>query len=176
MPGGRPLLFEKVEDLDAACEKYFESCWEEDWERKLKLDEKGVIVKPHEYEWIQQFDRQGNALLKMCKPYTITGLALALNTSRQTLLNYEERPEFFDTIKKAKDRCENYAEEGMFTGRIPAIPGIFNLKNNYAWVDKSEVDNNWRVVEMPTIKKDGKELKFNIGPGAKDEPGAAETT
>ena len=34
--------------------------------------------------------------------WTITGLALALDTYRQTLINYEEKDEFMDTIKKAK--------------------------------------------------------------------------
>jgi len=73
------------------------------------------------------------------KPYTITGLALALNfNSRQTLLNYEGRPEFMDTIKKAKMKCQNYAEESLYTNR--QVAGIiFNLKNNYGWVDKHEV-------------------------------------
>ena len=34
--------------------------------------------------------------------WTITGLALALGTYRQTLINYEGKPEFMDTIKRAK--------------------------------------------------------------------------
>ena len=38
--------------------------------------------------------------------WTIKGLALALDTSRETLMNYEAREEFFDTIKKAKTMVE----------------------------------------------------------------------
>ena len=41
------------------------------------------------------------------KTWTITGLALALDTDRTTLINYEERPEYFDAIKKAKEKVHN---------------------------------------------------------------------
>ncbi len=69
------------------------------------------------------------------EPYTITGLALALNTSRETLLNYEEREEYFDTIKEAKLRVQNYAEKKLFTS-TPTGP-IFALKN-FGWTDKTQ--------------------------------------
>jgi phage-related protein len=74
------------------------------------------------------------------KPYSITGLAVWLDTSRETLINYEERPEFFDTIKRAKVKCENWVEEGALMNRINATSAIFNLKNNYGWKDKTEVE------------------------------------
>ena len=67
------------------------------------------------------------------KPLTITGLALALDTSRKVLLDYEDnRPEYSNTIKKAKVICENFVEEYLFTGKNMA-GAIFNLKNNYGW-------------------------------------------
>ena len=34
------------------------------------------------------------------KPYTISGLAYALNMTIQSILNYSKDEEFFDTIKK----------------------------------------------------------------------------
>ncbi len=75
------------------------------------------------------------------KPYTITGLALALDTTRETLLDYRNKSEFAeysDSIKKAKQKCQNYAEECLFAGKNVAGV-IFNMKNNYKWVDKQEV-------------------------------------
>jgi hypothetical protein len=69
---------------------------------------------------------------KPVKPITITGLAIALKTCRQTLLNYEERPEFMDTIREAKLHCENFAEEQLFMGRNPA-GAKFALEANYKW-------------------------------------------
>jgi len=42
--------------------------------------------------------------------WTITGLALALDTDRHTLINYSEREEYFHTINKAKLMVENAYE------------------------------------------------------------------
>lgn len=72
------------------------------------------------------------------KPPTITGLALALGTNRETLCNYEEKDEFFDTIKESKSRCEQWVEENAMLGKANATFSIFNLKNNYGWKDKTE--------------------------------------
>lgn len=69
--------------------------------------------------------------------WTITGLALALDTSRQTLINLEGRGEFFDTIKRAKDIVENgYEVDLKKHGRTGTI---FALKN-FDWKDKNETD------------------------------------
>lgn len=79
------------------------------------------------------------------KPYTVSGLALFLDTNRQTLVNYEKEAgyeAFFDTIKKAKARIENYLEEGMLSGKVNVVAGIFNAKNNYGWKDKQEIETN----------------------------------
>lgn len=73
------------------------------------------------------------------KPYTISGLALALETNRQTLLNYSERPDYVDSLKKAKAKCEAYVEERLF-GNTQVTGAIFNLKNNYGWVDKQDMN------------------------------------
>lgn len=82
--------------------------------------------------------------------YTITGLALALNTCRQTLLDYEKRDEFLDTIKNAKLRVENDYELSL---RARGSAGdIFGLKN-FGWKDKQEVAQSNRYVD-----KDGEDL------------------
>ena len=74
------------------------------------------------------------------EPYTITGLALWLDTSRETLLDYQGREEYSDTIKRAKLKCENWVEKGMLGNKVNPTAGIFNLKNNYGWRDKTEQD------------------------------------
>lgn len=67
--------------------------------------------------------------------WTITGLALALDTTRQTLINYEEKEEFIDTIKKLKTKIENQYEISL---RKSGRSGdIFGLKN-FGWKDKTE--------------------------------------
>ena len=163
---GRPLLFKTPGELESAIEAYFESCWEEVWVTQRKLDNDKKPIKDDfgnfEMEWIPKLNREGKHILRQTKPYTLSGLALALNCCRQTLLNYKERPEFLDTIKKAKAVCEAFLEEGMLAGEIPAIPGIFNAKNNYGWADKTEIGLTAKVTKMDKITKDGQEIDFNV--------------
>lgn len=74
--------------------------------------------------------------------WTITGLALALDTSRVTLIEYcnaaesgERDVEFLNTIKKAKEKVENsYEIDLKKSGRTGTI---FALKN-FDWKDKVE--------------------------------------
>jgi hypothetical protein len=69
--------------------------------------------------------------------WTWTGLAIHLDTSRQTLVNYKERPEFFDSIKKGLDIVANgYEIDLKKHGRTGTI---FALKN-FDWKDKTESD------------------------------------
>lgn len=74
------------------------------------------------------------------KPYTVSGLAYALGTNRQTLLNYEEKEDFFDTIKSAKAKIELFNEEMLYNKDVSTTGVIFNLKNNYGWKDKQEIE------------------------------------
>lgn len=70
---------------------------------------------------------------------TITGLALALDTDRVTLINYGKRDEFFNAIKTAKTKVENAYELSL---RVRGSAGdIFGLKN-FGWTDKTEVENS----------------------------------
>lgn len=109
--------------------------------------------RPLKFKTPEEIETKAKEYFKMCdetnRPYTITGLAIALDTDRQTLINYEEREEYFDTIKKVKQIVENYAEEKLFNGSNTAGV-IFNLKNNYSnWKDKQEIDAN---VDMTDIR------------------------
>lgn len=69
--------------------------------------------------------------------WTITGLALALDTSRNTLMEYEGKDEFSNTIKKAKEMVENSYEIDLKKAGRPGT--IFALKN-FDWKDKKEVE------------------------------------
>lgn len=100
--------------------------------------------RPLKFQTVEQLDSMIEEYFSYCdiekKPYTITGLALWLDTTRETLLDYQERPEFSDTIKRAKSKCENWVEENALMNKINATTAIFNLKNNYGWKDKTEQD------------------------------------
>jgi hypothetical protein len=103
------------------------------------------LGRPLKFKTVGEMQEKIDAYFKECdekdKPYTITGLALALDTTRDLLLDYQyNRDEFSDTIKRAKLKCENYAEMHLFKGKNGVVGAIFNLKNNYSrWVDKQEV-------------------------------------
>jgi hypothetical protein len=92
--------------------------------------------------------------LKPEQPPTVTGLALALGMSRQDLINYQSRDEFFDTIKQAKQAVEEFNESRLITGN--SVAGvIFNLKNNFNWKDKTEqeVSNTIKTVYIEKEEK-----------------------
>lgn len=76
------------------------------------------------------------------KPYTMSGLALALGISRQTLINYSKDENYFDTIKNAKQLVEMQLEENALSNKTNSTFTIFNLKNNFNWKDKTEVETN----------------------------------
>jgi hypothetical protein len=91
------------------------------------------------------------------KPF-ITELAYYLDTSRETLREYKERPDYVDSIKKALTRCEMALEKNLIEGKVNPTGSIFNLKNNYGWRDKNETDlttNGQSILLMPSelIKK-----------------------
>ena len=105
-----------------------------------------MLGRPPLYKEAAEMETKIEAYFIACdsakRPYTITGLARALGlNSRQALLNYEGKPAFLDTVKKAKLRCQEYSEECLYTNRQVAGV-IFNLKNNYGWVDKQEVEHS----------------------------------
>jgi hypothetical protein len=128
MANGRPLKFRSVEALQTAVDKYFASCFEEIWHKNVDTN-----------VWEPVLDRKGNITMRQIRPFTITGLALALNTTRETLLDYEDKPAYSDTIKKAKEIIHNYTEEQLMTRDKPTGV-IFNLKNNYGWRDRTETE------------------------------------
>jgi hypothetical protein len=138
MGAGRPLLFETPEALQKQIEKYFKSCW------GYKRDKQGQLILDDTPDTTSKY------VMEQVKPYTVSGLAVYLNTSRETLMNYQKRDEYFDTIKKAKDMIYAYTEEFLFTNKPTGA--IFSLKHNYGWKDKQEITID--SITIPTIIND----------------------
>ncbi|MFB6518591.1 terminase small subunit [Streptomyces sp. NPDC056401] len=150
--GGRPLKFQSVKELKQKIEEYFGDCDAHVATRqffKQKIDGTHYLA---EEEYIT--DRQ---------PYTVNGMARALGTTRDTLLDYErgkyddrddsdeEGERFSDAIKNAKARINEDIERRLLAGEIPAAAGIFWLKNNDGWKDRSEVDHTTKGKEMKAL-------------------------
>ena len=92
----------------------------------------------------QKINKYFNECDKKNEPYTVTGLCLALNICRDTLSEYAKNQEFSDTIKKAKLKVENYLEKHLITDS--STTGIiFNLKNNFGWTDKQQLEHSGNI-------------------------------
>jgi len=143
--GGRPPKYETVEQLQVLIEEYFRSCWIQ------KIDMFGNPI----YFKDKNRKKTNKKVMIQFKPYTITGLAVALDTSRKVLIEYQNKDKFSNTIKRAKEMCQQYAEESLFIGKNPT-GAIFNLKNNYEWKDKNETDltTDGKKIEGLVIVKD----------------------
>ncbi len=107
------------------------------------MDGNRAVGRPLKYGSAKEMQEKIDLYFSECDkskgPYTVTGLALALDMSRQDLINYSSKDEFFDTIKRAKMKVEEYLEKRLINDS--SCSGIiFNLKNNYGWKDKTEVD------------------------------------
>lgn len=98
----------------------------------MKYANKAKLEKDIE-EYFVLMDTEG-------RPYTISGLACHLDTSRETLMEYQEKEEYVDTIKRAKEKCLRWVEENHLMGKVNPTAGIFNLKNNYGWRDQQHTD------------------------------------
>lgn len=74
-----------------------------------------------------------------------SGMALALGIDRRRLWELANgiergRPhEVVDTIKKGYSLLNNLIEEYMQNGKINPVSGIFLMKNNFGYADKTEV-------------------------------------
>jgi hypothetical protein len=139
MASGRPRKFKTVEDMQKLIDAYFESCW------------------------CDEIDELGNVRKVNIRPYTVTGLCIALDTNRMSLLEYQKDDEFAYAIKRAKAKCENFAEESLFMGKNPAGV-IFSLKNNYGWKDKNETELtgvNGGPIELAALTSEQRQSRIN---------------
>lgn len=117
--GGRPVKYETVEEMQEVIDRYFQ---------------KGGPA------WIEMGDAE------MFAP-TVEGLAYELNLSRQGLLEYQGKDEFSDAIKRAKQRIAIALEQRLYGNNVTGL--IFNLKNNFGWKDKQEIE----LSERPQVKR-----------------------
>ena len=70
--------------------------------------------------------------------YTMSGLAYTLETDRALLCRYENKDEFYNTIKNAKRKIESQFEQRALNGQYNPTIAIFLMKNNFNYVDRQE--------------------------------------
>lgn len=120
----------------------------------------GEVGRPRAFKSVEEVEEKINAYFNYCeekeKPYTMSGLAYYLGIDRKTLLNYSKNEEYFHAIKKARDKVQMQLEECLY--RLGNNSGvIFNLKNNFDWKDKMEVEKT----DMTKVDELLKEIKDN---------------
>ena len=88
------------------------------------------------------------------RPYTMSGLALWLGLSTQTLRNYEKNygdTEYADIIKIAKQRVEEFAEKSLYeNGKTSGAK--FVLQNNFGWSDRQDVNLSGEVNQIVKLE------------------------
>lgn len=136
---GRPPKYTSKEEIEGLIEQYFKSC-----EGEILQDSNGEPV----------LNKWGQPVIVGEKPPTVTGLALALGfTNRLSLLNYQGKAEFVNTITRAKARVEQYTEERLFD-RDGVNGARFSLTNNFGgWGEKppsplDEEEQRARIAQM----------------------------
>ena len=111
-----------------------------------------ILGRPRKLQDIQAFCDEIQAYFAgrdaIDKPYTMHGLARALDVSRQTLLNYEQFHDdraFVDAIKRARERVAEWTEDRLHQKGYHPAGAIFSLKNNFGWKDEQSVAVNVAV-------------------------------
>lgn len=123
-------------------------------------------TKPAKYSNAEEMQVIIDAYFEECENNkeipTITGLAYSLNLGRQGLLDYQNslengklkslddsvKAEIADTIKRAKHYIETCYENKLINSNTTPIGTIFTLKNNYRWVDKQEIEQTNKTIEV----------------------------
>lgn len=121
----RPPKYDTPEQMQEVIDRYFSDC---------KLNRVSMLMEPPVFRDDTITDDEFP---------TVSGLALVLGMTRQALIDYSEKSEFLDTVKTAKTKIESVLEQRLFHNSPTGV--IFNLKNNYNWKDKTELD-----VESPS--------------------------
>jgi len=105
------------------------------------------VGRPPKFETVDDFVAAAEAYLIETpeEEWTVTGLALALGTTRETLDDYQNKQEFSDSVKRAKQYVQHAYEKSLRkNGRAG---DIFGLKN-FGWKDVQEK----KVEQEVTVK------------------------
>lgn len=122
--GGRKRTFESPEALAKAVKGYFNSCW------RPKVNDDGRLVYA-----------DGKLVFEQFRPYTMSGLALHLGISSETLRKYSKDEDLADIVMTARQHVEMYTEEQLMNGVNAAK---VSLEHNFGW-GKTEVGQSGEI-------------------------------
>lgn len=144
---GPYMKFRTPKDLQKHIDKYFKSCM------SVLRNKNGEVVY-----------QDGKPVYVQTKPYTISGLALFLGITTNTLRTYQTKakaglilPEYADVVLMARQRIEEYAEGQLYT-RDGSRGGEFVLRAGFGWRTKSE--RNAEKISKKKLKMQQSEQKM----------------
>ena len=97
--------------------------------------------RPLAFESKEQLQEAINSYFDTETKCTLAGLAYHIGIDRQTLYNYsDEGHEFFDTIKRARERVSAIYEGRLIYDNNPT--GVIFALKNMGWKDKQEIEQS----------------------------------
>ncbi len=113
------------------------------------------VGRPRKFETVEELQLAIDKYFAECKesetPLTISGLAYAIDLTRENILVYEKdenRKEYHDTVKKAKAFILAEQEARLVSGKNNPAGLIFSMKNNYNWRDQQDINLSLDGVEI----------------------------
>lgn len=165
---GSPKRFMSPQHLQSMVDEYFESC------NGPLLDRYGNLV----------YDKDGRLVKTQVEPWTVSGLALYLGISTNTLKKYrqgrvdtlldEMRAEtddymtFSSVVIKAKQKIESYAERRLYD-RDGQQGARFVLDNAFDWVSHKEQAEIDKMIQEGILKSKEFELKKDLLDSGEDD-------
>ena len=148
--------FNSPQHMQALCDEYFASC-------------DGVLYNPKTGK--PYLDRNGEPVIGQIKPYTVTGLALWLDLTTESMKEYEkgmlddygydidEINQYSFILRKARMRIEEYAETRLYD-RDGYNGSKFVLDCAFNWNTRKEIAEIDSMIATKEIK--AKELELKI--------------
>ena len=158
---GQKRRFVSPEHLQCMVNEYFESC------NGPLLDRYGNLV----------YDKDGNLVKTQVEPWTVSGLALYLGISTNTLKQYklgridnlldemrvdtDDYMTFSSVVLKARQKIETYAERRLYD-RDGSQGARFVLDNAFNWVSRREQAEIDKMVQESILKAKEFQLKKDL--------------
>jgi hypothetical protein len=104
-----------------------------------------ITGRPPKFETPEELETKIEEFFEYCieekEIPDVEGLAVFLDTTRKTLFEYEKKPDFSNTVKRAKEKIFHKKKQLAFQGKMNATVFIFDAKNNHEYTDKQELDH-----------------------------------
>lgn len=165
---GQKRRFMSPQHLQSMIDEYFESC------NGPLLDRYGNLV----------YDKDGRLVKTQVEPWTVSGLALYLGVSTNTLKKYrqgmiddlltemkadtDDYMTFSSVVLRARQKIESYAEKRLYD-RDGQQGARFVLDNAFEWVSRKEQAEIDKMIQEGIIKAKEFELKKDLLDSGEDD-------